>query len=424
MRFALRLLATTGILALAAVAWLVLGGVMSQRTSQQQGALYGRVHDLWGEPQEQQAPRFVFSWQETRRSTTPLTDAQGRLLLGPDGQPVFPLEDLTLSEEARPSSSAVRADLRLDQRRKGLMWYSLYGVDFAGTWTYTHAGPRPGTLAFSLALPSASGSYDGFRLVVDGEDMSDRAAPQNGSIDLSLPVAPGDVVVFEAGWTSRGMDTWTYRPTQGTSQIEDFHLAMTTDFDAIDFPARTMSPSTRTRQGEGWALDWRFDRIVTSDGMGMEMPARVQPGPLAAEMSFTAPISLLLFTVWVTVLGLLRRVELHPMNHLFLACAFFSFHLLFGYSVDRIPVEWAFALSSVVSVALVVSYLRLVAGPRFALVEAGLAQLLYLVGFSLAHFWEGSTGLTLTVLGILTLFALMQLTGRIRWAEVFGGKAG
>ena len=66
------------------------------------------------------------------------------------------------------------------------------------------------------------------------------------------------------------------------------------------------------------------------------------------------------------------------------------------------------------------SYLRLAVGPRFAFVEAGLAQLVYLVGFSLAHFWDGFTGLTVTVLGIVTLFALMQLTGRIRWSEVTG----
>jgi hypothetical protein len=39
----------------------------------------------------------------------------------------------------------------------------------------------------------------------------------------------------------------------------------------------------------------------------------------------------------------------------------------------------------------------------------------YLIGFSLAHFWEGFTGLAVTVLSILTLFLLMQLTGRVRW---------
>jgi Mlc titration factor MtfA (ptsG expression regulator) len=49
------------------------------------------------------------------------------------------------------------------------------------------------------------------------------------------------------------------------------------------------------------------------------------------------------------------------------------------------------------------------------------AQAVYLIGFSLAHFWEGFTGLTVTVLAIVTLFVLMQLTGRVRWSSVLGG---
>jgi hypothetical protein len=40
------------------------------------------------------------------------------------------------------------------------------------------------------------------------------------------------------------------------------------------------------------------------------------------------------------------------------------------------------------------------------------------VGFSLAHFFPGYTGLTISVLAILTLFILMQLTGRVRWTHV------
>ena len=90
---------------------------------------------------------------------------------------------------------------------------------------------------------------------------------------------------------------------------------------------------------------------------------------------------------------------------------------MFAYTADHLPVEAAFALASVVSVGLVVSYLRLAVGSRFAFVEAGVAQVLYQVGFALAHFWDGLTGLTITVLGVVTLFALMQLTGRIRWSE-------
>jgi inner membrane protein involved in colicin E2 resistance len=113
----------------------------------------------------------------------------------------------------------------------------------------------------------------------------------------------------------------------------------------------------------------------------------------------------------------LRRIELHPMNYFFLAAAFFAFHLLLAYLVDHISIHAAFLVSSVVSLILVVSYLRLVTGLRFAALEAGGAQLLYLVLFSYAFFFKGFTGLTVTIGAILTLFFAMQATGRIRWSE-------
>jgi hypothetical protein len=77
----------------------------------------------------------------------------------------------------------------------------------------------------------------------------------------------------------------------------------------------------------------------------------------------------------------------------------------------------AFAAASLVSIALVVSYLRLVVNTRFAVVDAGLAQLIYLVLFSYAFFFEGFTGLAVTIGAIVTLFVVMQMTGRIRWDE-------
>ena len=75
-----------------------------------------------------------------------------------------------------------------------------------------------------------------------------------------------------------------------------------------------------------------------------------------------------------------------------------------------------------VSIFLVVSYLRLVVGMWFALFEAGAMQLVYLVGFSYAFFLEGMTGLAITIGAILTLFLVMQWTGRVKWAEVFAAK--
>jgi inner membrane protein involved in colicin E2 resistance len=91
--------------------------------------------------------------------------------------------------------------------------------------------------------------------------------------------------------------------------------------------------------------------------------------------------------------------------------------------VDHISIHAAFVICSFVSVFLVVSYLRLVVGIRFAAVEAGIAQLIYLVLFSYAFFFKGFTGLAITIGSIITLFVVMQMTGRIKWAEKFVPKA-
>jgi inner membrane protein involved in colicin E2 resistance len=149
------------------------------------------------------------------------------------------------------------------------------------------------------------------------------------------------------------------------------------------------------------------------------MPEKLQPGPLAGEISYFAPVSLLLFFFLLFIITTLRSVPLHPMNYFFLAAAFFSFHLLLAYLVDHIGIHVAFLICSAVSIFLVVSYLRLVVGPRFALVEAGGAQFIYLVLFSYAFFLQGFTGLAITLGCILTLFVVMQMTARIRWTERF-----
>jgi inner membrane protein involved in colicin E2 resistance len=119
------------------------------------------------------------------------------------------------------------------------------------------------------------------------------------------------------------------------------------------------------------------------------------------------------------VITTLRDIDLHPVNYFFLAASFFAFHLLFAYLVDRLPLAPAFIICSLVSMGLTISYLRLVVGLRFAAVESGLAQLVYLVLFSFALFNEGWSGLSITIGVIATLFVVMQVTGRIRWSERF-----
>jgi hypothetical protein len=245
--------------------------------------------------------------------------------------------------------------------------------------------------------------------------------PEGGAVIARIPIASGEHAEIDVRYQSRGLDSWLYRPAPNVARLRELELNMRTHFAEIDYPVQTLSPSSRARQADGWSLQWKFDQIVSGFGIGMITPQRIQPGELAAELAFSAPISLFFFFLVIYVLATLRKIDIHPINYFFISGAFFAFHLLFAYTADHLEVERAFLLCSVVSLALVVSYLRLVVSASFAWREAAFAQAVYLIGFALAHFWEGFTGLTVTVLAIATLFVLMQLTGRVRWSQVLGG---
>ena len=405
-----QLAAIAAVLAIASVAWFVLGGVMRERTSRQDGLLVGRVADMWGIPQHQAAPTLRFLWTTSRQAERTETVA---------GKARTWTEEVKEdhAEGRLPASSDIQVKVHSDPRRKGLIWYSFYDLSFAGKWTCKHGGDVPGNLEVGFTFPDPAGLYDGFRFVVDGKDLARDLRPVDGVVSAIVPVQPGQVVTLEIAYRTRGTEDWRYVPAAGVANLENFTLAMDADFADIDFPNGTLSPSSKQRAGKGWNLIWRFEQVVTGHGFGIAMPRHVQPGELASALSFSAPVSLMFFFLLLVVRTNLRGIDVHPVNYLFLAAAFFAFHILFGYLVDHVPVIPAFAIGSAVSVFLVVSYLRLVVSIRFAFVEA-LSQLVYLVGFSLAHFWEGYTGLTVTVLSILTLYMLMQVTGRIRWSRL------
>lgn len=161
---------------------------------------------------------------------------------------------------------------------------------------------------------------------------------------------------------------------------------------------------------------------MTGVKIAMAMPHKPNPGLWVGQVSFAAPISLFLFFFLLFVFSTIRGVRIHPISYFFIGAAFFSFHLLLAYLVDHVSIHLAFLLSSLVSVFLVVSYMRLVVGHRFAFLEIGLSQFVYLVLFSYAFFFKGYTGLAITILSIVALFIVMQITARVDWETMFKNK--
>ncbi len=409
----LRLLAIAFIFGCTAIAWTILGATVQDRTGEWDSALRGEVEQLWGGRHQQVAPKV---WIEEPRVVTRQVrenDASGRPVDRTITETVFDQVPLT------PEQNRIDVTFDLDQRQKGLLWYDTYAVSFAGRYRVRHHAAGPRHLKVHFAFPSPQGIYDGFQFEVGGQDAR-KASDLSEGITADIVVEPGQEVPIALGYRSRGLDAWTYVLGDGVAQVRDFALVAHTDFRGIDFPAGTMSPTAKVHDGPGWKLTWQFESLATGQRVGVDMPNRQNPGPLAARISYFAPVSLLFFVTVMVILGVLRGRSLHPMNYVFLSAAFFAFHLLLAYLVDHLDVHVAFAISAAVSVFLVVSYLALAAGFFEAVLEAGLAQAVFLVLFSYAFFFEGYTGLTVTIGAIVTLFVLMMLTGRVDWAKVFG----
>ncbi|MCP4387056.1 MAG: hypothetical protein GY802_02085, partial [Gammaproteobacteria bacterium] len=173
------------------------------------------------------------------------------------------------------------------------------------------------------------------------------------------------------------------------------------------------------RRPDGLDIHWRASELITRQNIGISLPKKLNPGPLAARMSFFAPVCLLFFFVLITSICVTRKIAIHPMHYLFVNAGFFAFHLLFAYTIDLINLHLAFAISALVSVALVVSYLARALGPTFPWKIAALGQLVYLVLFSYSFFLKGMTGLTVTIASIITLAILMKITAQTDWSQVF-----
>ena len=190
---------------------------------------------------------------------------------------------------------------------------------------------------------------------------------------------------------------------------------------AFDETAGTGSPTEREREKTGWSLIWNYPDVIGGLPIGMDMPKALNPGDVAIRITYFAPVSLLFFFAVLLILSLVLGINLHPMNYFFLAAGLFAFHLLFAYLVDLIPLNAAFAVASGISLCLVSGYLFLAAGRSFVRLAA-LAQFTYMGLFSYSFFFDGLTGLTITIGAILTLAILMATTAKIDWTDKFASK--
>jgi len=385
-----RLFAIIVIFALSAAAWMVLAGSVQIRTTSTDDRLGDAVGGLWGSPQTQNAPEFRY------------TPAVG-------------------GDRLEIASSDISADIALDQRRKGLLWYATYVVDFKAAYGVNNPLKRPIETTMTFTFPDAAGTYDGFAVKVNGQEVP--VTYRDGAANASFTMPALGSAIVTTGYRTNGMERWVYMPSPGgAGVVRDFRLAMKTDFDKIDFPSDGVSPTQRRKTAQGWNLAWQYESVVSGRPIGLVMPTPLNPGPLVARITAFAPVSLLFFFAALILLTATNGIKLHPVHYGFLAAAFFAFDLLLAYLADQVDINVAFLIAAVTSVALVIGYLMVVVGKNRALIEIALSQILFLVLFSYSFFFTGFTGLAITIGSVLTLAYFMIKTARVDWDVVFPKK--
>jgi len=403
-----QIVAIVFIFAGASVAWLVLGLSVSERTNESLQQLREQVAGLWGTPLTQYTPDLKV--QETETYTE--EDAKGNKVK----------KTRLVYTELVPQSAEIKVSLVSDARRKGLLWYRTFGVEFDGVYTVKHNCSREPYLIAQFRFPSERALYDDFVFTVNEKEASGVPTEYN-MLKNQVELPPGQTATVHIRYKSRGLDNWSYKFSDEVAEVKNFSMVVATNYDKIDFPAGTMSPSEKRQTGDGWELTWSFTKLITGFNIGVEMPDEPNAGQMATRISFFAPVGLLFFITVLVLIGAISGRNLHPVHYFFVAGGFFAFHLLMAYLADHLEIRTTFAVCAVVSVLLVVSYLIRVIGAGFTFKVVAPAQLLFLVLFSYSFFFKGYTGLAITVASILTLAVLMHITAKVDWSQL-GGRNG
>jgi len=386
-----RIAALVCIYAVAVAGWMILGGITAVRSDESGRSLGMAVEDLWGSALVQTAPSFAVEIPGCNRV---------RWIM--------------------PSGNDIRVRLTTDYRRKGLIWYPTYVCRFEGTYAVTNTDEVAQKITLRLDLPVQDGTYDEFKAYLNDREVT-VALDDGGNIREIFELEPEKTGLFRLTYETRGMGEWRYRLDRNVGRVRNLDLTVTTNFADVDYGEDSLSPMSAGPLKDGMRMTWKASDLITRQDIGVVIPEKLNPGPLASRITFFAPVCLVFFFVLIVTINIVCRVNIHPMHYLFVAAGFFAFHLLLAYLVDHLAVHPAFAISAVMSVALVTSYLRAALGREFPWKIAAAGQLFFLVLFSYSFFLEAMTGLTVAVGSVVTLAILMKVTAHIDWDAVFAG---
>ena len=389
------------------IAWMILGASNLSRTDKAYSELKREVASLYGDKLIIKAPECYTKIKKIKEEVI-------------DNKKTRKEYDEYVFFETIKSNITIK--LFLDQRKKGNLWFPTFKANFIGQYEFKidNYDPQKKYYLFTT-LESADSIYNDIILSINEKNI-ENVIPLIRKQEIPVIPQYNGIVKLSISYNSTGMEQLSYYITfnkDEIAQINHFNLKITTDFKDYDFPSDMMSPIEKKETKTGYELVWSLNKAVTGKDVGLIIPNKLNPGEIVTRVAFFAPVSLLFFFIVIFMLSIIFKINFHAMHYFFLAATFFSFHLMYSYFSDHLDLYLTFALSSIVSLILTITYLRLFAPKIITFIYAPITQFIYLIVFSFSFFFKGMTGVIVTICSVITLFILMQMTGKTNWDEIF-----
>ncbi len=371
--------------------WWTLGTITSIRSNEFSYRLGPQVEALWGTRLSQQAPSFSIKIPGTKRKRWVM-----------------------------PSANNIKIDIIPDYRKKGLLWYSTYNCIFDGVYSIENTQQVTQKIYLHFDFPAKGATYDEFSMYLNDKLLVTPVDTIAG-IDEIIEIAPGEKIDFKIHYKTRGIDSWKYLMAKNTGRVRNFSLVAKTGFSNVDFTEDSLSPMSKTESdlNKNMLLTWEASDLITNGNIGIIIPERINPGPLTTRITYFAPVCLFFFFILIATIGIMYKINIHPMHYFFVTSGFFAFHLMLSYLAGHVWIHLAFIISAAISTLLVTFYLSAALGKQFPHKVAVIGQLFFLILFSYTFFIKGITGLIVAIGSVVTLGILMKVTANVDWDDVF-----
>ncbi|WP_420596902.1 hypothetical protein [Deinococcus sp.] len=398
----------------------VLGPLVISRVSVGENARAGNGADLDAAPTVQPSPVITYLTERTYTRTLILpptllkrvgeqgVGALAPYLNDPSSENVTRLADqfrrsgqdviftrqatLTTEEPIKLDTSRVNANLDFVTPARGAR-RTYYNATFAAEYAFTNPLGQAVTARFQFPLPQGSGTLSGFKVIVNGQELS--AADLSNGSRWEGRVQAGQTVSVRVTYAHQGARGWSYLLASRREPIKDFELNVRTN-EAAKF-ARYSLPPTRTARSLGSnTLTWNLKDVITAQDVAMTFSSASLRETLAKLYAF-APLSLLLAAAFGALWAGLRGLRATPGQVALSLLALLAGLALGGVLMSYLPVVWAGVLGSAVATSLALRALGGAFWPPILLAAA----------LPLAFLLVGHAGLVLALVGVVGLGALL-----------------